>query len=63
MKGKFILSCAFSRGNVNNFKKIKQRSLRKSKQKLKMSSPCLSRGVAHMGLVSVLSENQAQHGD
>lgn len=59
MKGKFILSCAFSKGNVNNLKKSNKKDLRESKQELKMSSGCLGRGAVHMGLVSLLPEKQA----
>lgn len=63
MKGKFILSCVFSKWNVNNLKKKtnthKKIRLTENKQNLKRSLWCLSRGVAHMRMVSFLSVNQA----
>lgn len=59
MKGKFILTCVFSKGNVNNLKKKNHQRLTESKQNLEMSSWCVRRGVAHMRMASFLSKTQA----
>lgn len=64
MKGKFILSSAFSKGNVNNFKKYqtakkknKIRDLQRVKNILKCHHSALEGGVAHT--TSLLSVTQA----